>query len=91
MDAPADVSPGSTTLAPANASSAVASTPAKEIAPLPSQPSQQEADTAKNQVQVQFPCDECEDTFNLEVDLGYHKRKAHKDWRLAWKHAGKRA
>ena len=50
LDAPADadVSPGATTVAPANASSVVASTPAKVIAPLPSQPSQQDKKTLKS-------------------------------------------
>ena len=84
LDAPADVSHGATTVAPANAtcSSAVASTPVQVAAPLPSQPSQQEANISTNQVQVEFRCDTCEDTFNLEADLGQHMRKVHKDyWR----------
>ena len=63
------------------------------VAPLPSSPCEQEADTGGNQGQVEFRCDQCENTFKLEANLANHTVKAHDDWRLHWKlsRAGKRA
>ena len=65
------------------------------VAPLPSPPCEQEADTPGNQVQVEFRCDQCEDTFKSEAYLAIHKGKAHNDWRfrnrLSWSLAGRRA
>ena len=63
------------------------------VAPLPSSPCEQEADTGGNQVQVEFRCDHCENTFKLEANLASHTVKAHDDWSLRWKlsRAGKTA
>ena len=36
-------------------------------------------------VQVKFQCDECDNAFNLEINLGRHKRDVHNDWRLILK------
>ena len=84
-DSPADISPRrattlATTLAAENATSTpvIASTPAQEVAPLHSPPSEQGSETRNDVVQEEFKCFLCADTFHLKADYVRHARYKHK-------------
>ena len=83
-DFPADISPSATTVATtvaaedATSTPVIASTPAREVVPLHSPPSEQGSETASDVVQEEFKCFLCADTFHLKADYVRHARYKHK-------------